>query len=324
MVDKYKGYLKSFLALPINMSDKGIGSVEEACSHYRSRAGGTVRANSRLYEEMKNDKSFPKFISEMRNILRDKIKKTDLDSYIRNAPESNRPLECITMGKYKLNIEYNHKVSIGTNYVKLHLYGEDLWDFKGSPDKGFIGNMANEVIPGMIADFFGDGLEFNISYDFEYTVEVVPEYYFILSSINSYYCLDISGSSRENRANLQIYQINFSDAQLFSFTKCGDYYYIVAKCSGKVIDVDSSGKKEGTNIQQYELNKTHAQQWKIKYSGDYCTFYSRVNGLCLDLYHSETYNGNNIHCWSDNDTNDQKFKIVSFSSAFLAPLLFKK
>ena len=39
MVDKYKGYLKSFLALPINMSDKGIGSVEEACSHYRSRAG---------------------------------------------------------------------------------------------------------------------------------------------------------------------------------------------------------------------------------------------------------------------------------------------
>ena len=43
---------------------------------------------------MKNDKSFHNFIEEMKNIFRKKIEDTDLDSYIRNCPESNRPLNC--------------------------------------------------------------------------------------------------------------------------------------------------------------------------------------------------------------------------------------
>ena len=229
------------------------------------------------------------------------------------------------MGAYKLNIQYYHKVSIGVNKVKLHLYGEDLWDFKEDPNKPFLRNLVNEKIPGMIADFFGKGLEFNITYDFEYTLEVFPEYYMILSSIDPNYCLDISGSSKENRANLQLYQCNFSDAQLFSFTKCGEYFYIVVKFSGKVINVDSSGKSNGNNIQQYELNKADVQKWKIRNKGDYCTFYSKVNGLCLDLNQSKTCNGNNIHCWADNDSGAQLFKIVSFSKCFaLAELKFLK
>ena len=226
------------------------------------------------------------------------------------------------MGAYKLNIEYYHKVSIGTNYVKLHLFGEDLWDFKTSKDKGFLKNMATEVLPGMVADFFGKGLEFHISYDFEYTVQVIPEYYCIISSINNSYCLDISGGSQENRANLQLYHINFSDAQEFSFTKCGDYNYIVAKCSGKVIDVDSSGQKEGTNIQQYELNKTSAQQWRIEYIGDYCRFYSRVNGLYLDVNGCKAYDENNIQCWGSNESDAQKFRIVSSTILLGSALLF--
>lgn len=321
MSNKYYSYGKCFLALPKNMYSNGIGSVEEACSHYRSRAGGTVPANQRLYEEMKNDPSFQKFISEMKSILKGKIALTDLDSYIRNAPVSNRSLNCTTMGAYKLNIEYYHKVTIGTNYVKLHLYGEDLWDFKPSPDKGLLKNLTNEIIPGMIADSFGEGLEFSISYDFEYTVEVIPDYFCILSSINENYCLDISGGSKENRANLQLYHINFTDAQLFSFTKYRDSIYIVAKCSGKVIDVDSSGQKEGTNIQQYELNRTPAQQWGIKYIKDYCLFYSKVNGLYLDANGCKAYDGNNIQCWSYNGTEAQIFHIVPFELLVVSKLI---
>ena len=303
----YISYLEFSTAIPHNMSDNGIGSVGDACSHYRSNAGGVVKANSRLYEEMKKHKSFHAFIEEMKNILRKKIEDTDLDSYVRNHPESNRPLHCATMGAYKLNIEYNHKVTIGVNYVTLHLYGEDLWDFKPSPDKGLLKNLFDEIIPGIIA---GRGKEFSISYDFHYTVEVEPTYYFILSSINSNYCLDIEGASRNNEANLQIYQLNYTDAQKFSFTKYGDYYFIVCKCSGKVIDVKYSGKTEGTNIFQYELNRSHAQQWKIS-KGIFWTFYSRVNGLCLDLSGSGTYIGNNIQCWNDNGTNAQKFFVTT-------------
>ena len=211
------------------------------------------------------------------------------------------------MGTYKLNIEYNHKVTIGVNYVKLHLYGEDLWDFKTSKDKGILKNFTNEILPGL---FIGNWTEFIISYYLEYIVEVEINYNFILSSIDKNYCLDIENSSHNNEANFQIYKINYSDAQKFFFSKCGDYYYIICKCSGKVIDVKHSGKSEGTNIWQYELNRTHSQQWKIK-KEKYWKFYSRVNGLCLDLKKSGTYNGNNIHCWSDNGTNAQKFIVTN-------------
>ena len=311
-MNKYGSYLEFKFAYPKNMSSIGIGSIGDACSHYRSKAGGVVRANSRLYEEMKKDKSFEAFISEMQGILRGKIENADLDSYIRNFPESNRPLNCTTMGAYKLNIEYNHKVTIGVNYVDLHLFGEDLWDFKPSPDKGILKNFFDEIIPGAVA---GEGVEFSISYYFYYTVKVEPNYYFIISTLDVNYCLDIEGSSQNNEANLQLYKRNSTDAQKFSFTKSGDYYYIVCKCSGKVIDVKYSGKTEGTNIFQYELNRSHAQQWKIE-KGDFWTFISRVNGLCLDVSGSGTFNGNNIHCWGNNGMKAQKF-IVTKSDIFL-------
>ena len=96
----------------------------------------------------------------------------------------------------------------------------------------------------------GNGRKFSISYDFNYTVKVEPTYYYILSSINMDYCLDIEGASQKNEANVQIYLKNRTDAQKFSFSKCGGYYYIVCKCSGKVIDVKHSGKDPGTNIWQ--------------------------------------------------------------------------
>ena len=179
----------------------------DACSHYRSKVGGVVKANSNLYEEMKKDKSFfNKFIPEMIKILSDKIIKTDVGTFIQSAPNSNRPLNCSTMGMYKLNIEYNHKVSVGVNYVELHLFGSDKWDFQTSKDKGVFKNLTQEIIPGMIA---GDGKPFDISYDFKYTIKIVPKYFYIQSAANAAYSLDINGGSCDNEANVQIYKINY-------------------------------------------------------------------------------------------------------------------
>lgn len=297
--------IKSAFANPKNKSEEGIGSLTDACSHYRSKAGGKVKANSSLYEEMKNDSSFcKKFINEMTDILTKKVLNANVGDTIRSAPDSNRPANCTTMGMYKLNIEYNHKVTVGKNDIVLHLYGSDLWDFKPSKDKGFLKNLTNEIIPGMIA---GDGTPFEIIYDFKYTINIIPKYFLIKSAVNPNYCLDINGASRDNGANVQIYTVNSSDAQQFSFSKCGEYVYIVAKCSGKVLDVDSGGKMNGTNIQQYEYNGSSAQHWKIVKAGNYQKFCSRVNGLYLDLNGGNATNGNNIQCWEGNDSNAQQF-----------------
>ena len=72
---------------------------------------------------MKKDKSFTnKFVPEMIKRLSDKIIDADVGSFIQSAPNSDRPLSplsCSMMSMFKLNIEYNHKVSVGINYVNV-------------------------------------------------------------------------------------------------------------------------------------------------------------------------------------------------------------
>jgi hypothetical protein len=63
----------------------GIGCLLDATSHWTSNVDGVIKANAMLYDEMKKAPSFYYFISEMEKLLRDKIKKIDLDSYIKNA-----------------------------------------------------------------------------------------------------------------------------------------------------------------------------------------------------------------------------------------------
>ena len=161
--------IKAAWANKKDMSKVGIGSLSDACSHFRSKTGGQVKANSSLYSEMKNDKTFKDFVNEMTNILTNKVKNAKVGDKIQNAPNSNRPVKCTTMGAYKLNIEYNHKVNAGTNNIELHLYGSDLWDFQPSDDKGWFQNLTTEIIPGMIA---GDGTPFDITYDFKYVIQI--------------------------------------------------------------------------------------------------------------------------------------------------------
>lgn len=156
----------------------------------------------------------------------------------------------------------------------------------------------------------GDGKPFDISYDFKYTIKIVPKYFYIQSAVNVSYSLDITGGSCDNEANVQIYKINYTDSQKFSFSKCGEYVYIVAKVSGKVLDVKGGGKENGTNVQQYEYNGTFSQQWSIKNEGKLTKFQSRVNGLYLDLNGGNASDGNNIQCWKDNDTKAQKFVLM--------------
>ena len=90
---------------------------------------------------------------------------------------------------YKLNIEYNHKVSVGVNYVELHLFGSDKWDFETSKDKGVFKNLTQEIIPGKIA---WDWKLFDINYDFKYIIKIVYKYFFIQSASNAAYSLDIT------------------------------------------------------------------------------------------------------------------------------------
>ena len=143
------------------------------------------------------------------------------------------------------------------------------------------------------------------------TKNIQDDIYTISSKLNPNMCLNINGSSKNDKANLQLYQRNGSNAQKFKIQYNPDgSYTITAICSGMPIDVASAGKKNGTNIWQYTSNGTDAQKWFIVPDGEgyYCLI-SKCNNLCMDVNEAKAKNGANIHCWSIHGRDNQRFKL---------------
>ena len=135
--------------------------------------------------------------------------------------------------------------------------------------------------------------------------------YKIKSKVSSNSFIDISSGSKENGANVQIWENADVDQQKFQITYLeSGYYKIEALHSKKVLDVQSAGKIKGTNVWQYEYNGTDAQKWIIKDVGNgYYNITSKCNGLCLDISGGKSSNGTNIQVYTENGTNAQQFKL---------------
>ena len=138
--------------------------------------------------------------------------------------------------------------------------------------------------------------------------------YIIKSAINNNYVLDISGASKSNGGNIQIWTNSSVSQQRFVIKYLNNgYYSITSSNSGKVLDVTSAGKSSGTNVQQWGYNATDAQQWMIKDESDgYYNVISKCNNLYLDVSSGIAKNGTNIQVYAGNDTNAQKFKFEKY------------
>lgn len=137
--------------------------------------------------------------------------------------------------------------------------------------------------------------------------------YTISSSLNRNKVLDIECASHEDKANLQLWAKNDTDAQKFKITYVGEgYYEIEACCSRKLLDVAGAENRSGANVWQYQKNNSDAQKWIIKKANNgYCYVISKCNGLCLDVSGAKVRNGTNIQVWSFNGTRAQKFKFLN-------------
>lgn len=143
----------------------------------------------------------------------------------------------------------------------------------------------------------------------------VNKYYYIASALDTNQVLDVSGGSHKDGANIQLYQKNGTDAQLFKVIKSTNgYYCIINKGSGKALDVQGGETKSGTNVQLYTQNGTQAQQWKFYYAygsdenvsiGARCGKYLDASGGCSS-------NGTNIWIYDGNNTLAQAFKLIPY------------
>ena len=91
-------------------------------------------------------------------------------------------------------------------------------------------------------------------------------YYYIISQIgdgNTYY-LNIAGNSKEDGANVEIYESNGKDSQKFMITENQDGSYVIkTKITNNesVVEVSNYGKSSGDNVQQWTLTGHESQSW---------------------------------------------------------------
>lgn len=141
-----------------------------------------------------------------------------------------------------------------------------------------------------------------------------PGTYTITSKLKSNMVVDISGGSRSDQANVQLYESNGTGAQKFNISHAGNGWYKIQNVnSGKVIDVSGGNKASGTNVWQYAWNGSDAQLWQLIWNGN--SYYLRNKlGCYLDVSGGYSSNGTNIWVYSFNGTNAQRFTFNSTSS----------
>ena len=138
--------------------------------------------------------------------------------------------------------------------------------------------------------------------------------YVIANAADSNYCVDLSGPSYDNSANVHIWSQHYGSNQKWIIQAVGSgYYKIESLYSRKVLDVNGANSAAGTNVQQYSYNGSNAQLWKVVDNGDgTCTFISKCGAnMALDMNGGgQPANGKNLQIWSSNGTTAQKWVLT--------------
>ena len=227
---------------------------------------------------------------------------------------------------------------LGTN---IQLYDSNntaaqIWKFNYNIEKDLysITNPSTGKFLGVNGDNVelvdnGDGCEFM------WRITKSQEKYFISSSCKDGKVLDVKGANDSNGANIQVYKLNGTDAQRWSFRELemedeqdgvaadassindnslsGIYVISSALKTRKAIDITggAAGASDGTNIQTYAPNDTDAQKWEfIKNEDETYTIKNPYTEKVLDAKSAGTSEGTNIQLWTSNGSCAQKWNIT--------------
>lgn len=134
--------------------------------------------------------------------------------------------------------------------------------------------------------------------------------YTIESALNRRMALDVQWASKDDGANVWLYESNGSDAQRWSVSQEVDgTLKIINVASGKSLDLMWGGTASGTNVWQYADNGTLAQRWRvIRNSDGSVTLRSALApSLVLDVSNGVAANESNVQVYEQNSTAAQNF-----------------
>lgn len=142
--------------------------------------------------------------------------------------------------------------------------------------------------------------------------------YYLTSAVNGTSVADVSDGSRQNGANVHLWEKSGVQNQGFNVEYIGNgYYKIVAAHSGKVLDIHDGNMNNFNNIKQWDWADVLSQMWVIVPRGNgYYSIHSAKNtNYVLDVNGANSKNGTNIQLYQYNGSKAQLFRFDSFVTA---------
>ena len=178
-------------------------------------------------------------------------------------------------------------------------------------------NPSNYVNEGNLWDGNSGNNDIPVTPNSNSVNDVPARWYRIRLKLDPDQGLDISGASKDNGANLQVWRWGGYAQQSFSIdpVAAGGYRaYTIhpVHAEGKFLTVENNSLDSGVNVFQWENNGSNSQKWYIERNNDGTySFRNSRSGKYLDVYSSGTSNGNNVWQHNGNGTDAQKFYLIT-------------
>jgi hypothetical protein len=138
--------------------------------------------------------------------------------------------------------------------------------------------------------------------------------YQIRTSLGSDKCVDVAGGSTADKADIQQYGCNGTDAQRWWISNySGDIYTISSMRSGKCLDVELAAPGDKIRVQQFACNSTVAQRWRIVPIGNgkyELRPQTTTPNKCLDVAGGLPNDSTKLQQFGCNQTNSQRFTLA--------------
>ncbi|WP_432933170.1 lectin [Microbispora sp. CA-135349] len=121
-----------------------------------------------------------------------------------------------------------------------------------------------------------------------------------LKGVGSGRCLDVSGASQNNGAQVQIWDCNGQANQRWTSTSAGELRVYGNKC----LDVNGGGTADGTGVIIWDCNGQNNQKWRLNSDGSITAVGANK---CLDVSNNGTANGSKVHIWTCHGGTNQQW-----------------
>lgn len=150
------------------------------------------------------------------------------------------------------------------------------------------------------------------SYPDGYSYVDVPNQWLSISTCNNTNrCVDVAAVSKDNGANVQLWDNNGVTGQIWKFVEESEGVYRIKNAySDKNLSLDSNHKnEEGCNVLQLSSSGRDDQLWRAEVYNNKLMFINVHSNYVLDCYGGYADNGTNIQVWSRNNSKAQLFEL---------------